>query len=93
MHIDKVECDWNEESLLNCSFIQEHDCGHNEDASVDCTEAECTEEMVRLVGGVNETEGQVEICLGGSWGIVCGSKWDEIGARVVCRQLGHEWSG
>ena len=34
---------------------------------MNCTVAECTEGAVRLVGGMSETEGRVEICLGGGW--------------------------
>ena len=91
--MDRVECDGNEESLLNCSFTQEHNCRHNEDASVDCTVAECTEGTVRLIGGVNETEGRVEICLGGLWGTVCDDSWTYQDAQVVCKQLGYPYSG
>ena len=50
-------------------------------------------ESIRLVGGINETEGRVEICLGGQWGTVCDDQWEDVEARVVCRQLGYSWTG
>lgn len=49
---------------------------------------------VRLVGGSNEREGRVEICIGRVWGTVCEYwpifYWPSTNARVVCRQLGFE---
>lgn len=55
-----------------------------------CAIIGCTEGEVRLVGGVNYTEGRVEICLSDSWGTVCDQNWNTTEARVVCRQLGLE---
>ena len=37
---------------------------------------------------MNSTEGRVEFCLGGRWGSICETDWDDDNAEVVCRQLG-----
>ena len=47
------------------------------------------EGTIRLVNGTNATEGTVEVCIGGRYGTVCDDHWDELDARVVCRQLGY----
>ena len=45
---------------------------------------------IRLVGGANEKEGRVEVCMGGYWGTVCSDGWSEEDALVVCRQAGYD---
>ena len=53
----------------------------------------CTEQDVRLIDGIDSTEGRVEICLNNEWGTVCDQMWDDIDAGVVCRQLGFLANG
>ena len=48
----------------------------------------CPNGEIRLVGGSNDREGRVEICLNEVWGTVCDDFWGIEDARVVCRQLG-----
>ena len=106
MHMTTVECTGIEDSLTNCSHKQEGFCHYTSFVRVQCDGDECdgdecdgddldecTDNDVRIAGGPNATEGRVEVCLSGVWGTVCGNKWDEIGARVVCRHLEHQWLG
>ena len=94
IHMDDVECTGDEEHLFNCEFIQNRECEYDEDASVICTVSECTEEAVHLVGGMSETEGQIEICHGGNLYRVCGKSYSSYkGVQVVCKELGYPYSG
>ena len=58
-------------------------------------EEECESGEVRLVGGVTDTVGRLEVCGNGVWGRVC-NRFEYRGpnnARVVCRQLGFSHKG
>ena len=48
---------------------------------------DCDEGLLRLVGGRTNSEGTVEICHDGLWGLVTDAGWDTLDAMVVCRQL------
>lgn len=43
---------------------------------------------VRLVGGVNDHEGRLQVYLDGNWGTVCDYGWNMENAALVCHQLG-----
>ena len=50
--------------------------------------ANCTDGDVRLMGGIDSSEGIVEICINSAWGTVCSNLFDDVDAGVVCQQLG-----
>ena len=49
----------------------------------------CTDGSIRLVNGIIENEGRVEVCMDGVWGTICDQGWDKTDAHVVCTQMGH----
>lgn len=53
----------------------------------------CTDDSVRLMGGLQPTEGRVEVCVQGRWTGVCQRDWSDQDAFVVCRQLGNPATG
>ena len=48
---------------------------------------------IRLVGGTNEFEGRVEVCVNNQWGTICDRNWEAAEAAVACRQAGFSSTG
>lgn len=45
------------------------------------------------MGGCDNSEGRVEVCIYGFWGTMCADTWGNTEAEVVCNQLGLSDSG
>ena len=51
--------------------------------------ANCRDDDIRLIGGVTDYEGWVQICINKAWGGVSIPGWGGFDSQVVCRQLRH----
>ncbi|XP_060690401.1 deleted in malignant brain tumors 1 protein-like [Hemiscyllium ocellatum] len=82
----EIGCKGSEEDPWKCELKQlaHNNCSREvEAAGVVCS----GHKQPRLVGGVDECSGRLEIQKGMTWGTVCDSRWDSLDARVVCTSL------
>ncbi|XP_066217190.1 T-cell differentiation antigen CD6 isoform X4 [Saccopteryx leptura] len=85
IHRNQVNCSGSEAYLWDCPGLPgDHYCGHKEDAGVLCSE----HQSLRLTGGIDSCEGQVEVHFRGVWNTVCDSEWYTPEAQVLCQALG-----
>ncbi|KAG9463934.1 hypothetical protein GDO78_020772, partial [Eleutherodactylus coqui] len=86
-----LKCGGHESKLRECpsSSWGEEDAGEKEAARLFCSEFT----DLRLVGGANKCEGQLEIYYNGKWGSVCNNVMTMQTVSLICKQLGCGSSG
>ena len=60
---------------------------HNMYIAIDSTN--CSHGDIKLTGGKSSNEGDVQMCVNGTWGYICGWEWSYSNTNVVCKQLGY----
>ena len=89
-------CSFNTISLSSGTSYQTHTaagviCQGNTSALIECNHGD-----VRLVNGLKQTEGRVEVCSNGNWAIVCDAdsywpySWDISKTQLVCKRFSME---
>ena len=53
--------------------------------------ADCDDGEVRLMEGVFEWEGRLEVCFGQRWGTISSDGWTDVNSHVVCNDLGYDF--
>lgn len=83
--LDNVQCTGMESNLGDCQHNGwgNNNCRHYEDAGVACYNS-----SVRLKSRGRTDVGTVEIRLNEGWVEVCDQDWDNVDAKVLCREMG-----
>ena len=91
--IDTISCSSSAQNITQCLITSPSSCSHTIDAGLKCVQRCATDGDVKLVGGNNDREGRVEVCVMGIWLTVCDKFWNKAEARIVCQQLGYPTDG
>lgn len=101
-YIYDLNCTGFESNVFDCHYNNHTNyCPSSRSAMVLCqnknatVDTSCATGDVRLVGGINEYEGRVEMCYNQMWGNVHHA-YGHFGtdeSNVVCKQLGHQSKG
>ncbi|XP_072043678.1 uncharacterized protein [Amphiura filiformis] len=81
--VGDVLCDGKENNLEDCEFNRwgrQSECDHSQDAGVICKTA-------RLVGGMNDLAGMVQVYRNNTWQVVCGDQFSMHEAHLMCQYL------
>uniref|UniRef100_A0A1X7VN53 Deleted in malignant brain tumors 1 protein n=1 Tax=Amphimedon queenslandica TaxID=400682 RepID=A0A1X7VN53_AMPQE len=99
-NVQSVSCNQYDDAYVTCTAPSTGDncttlgdirlVGDNATTSVSYN---CSDGDVRLIGGINDAEGRVEMCYNNFWGQVCHNSWSTSDANVVCKQLGYQSTG
>ncbi|CAH3014529.1 unnamed protein product [Porites evermanni] len=90
--LDQVTCKGWESTIMSCDHAGwgHHHCESGGVLKIKCTRRNEGKPLeVRLRGGVQVSEGRVEIKHGEVWGTICDDHWTLNEANVVCRSLGY----
>ena len=90
--LSQFGCLGTETHLLNCTHTYNSsgvsiDCGHQEDAGVDCL-SPCEDNSTKVVDG-DLSQGRVLYCVNGQWRTLCSTGWVDNNAETVCRMIGY----
>ncbi|XP_053387738.1 scavenger receptor cysteine-rich domain superfamily protein-like [Mercenaria mercenaria] len=83
--VTQLECDGTERDIKQCKAEWgTNSCDHTDDAGVNCGRTE-----IRLVDGVTNTSGRVEVLHGGKWGTICShGGFSNQDVQVICKMIG-----
>ncbi|CAI8052103.1 Deleted in malignant brain tumors 1 protein [Geodia barretti] len=92
---DRVGCRTQYNCNCHSRCYEFGDCCPDVSTLKNCVVKECESGEIRLVGGLTNSVGRLELCANGIWGRVCNrlQYWGPVNAKVVCRQLGFSEVG
>ena len=89
------DCDHSQDASVICNYPREYNNYYKPPLASWCLyvcilfAAVCVENELRLVGGLKESEGRVEICRTEEWNTICDRMWSNEEATVICKELGY----